>query len=411
MKALRRPFPVLLLVLFAAGVLSLSSCGSGGSSTTGPPGGGGGVNNVAPAVVNLGPAGNASDLLYTSVTICVPGTANCQTIDGVLVDTGSSGLRLLASVVTIPLPLENDQGGNRLSNCAQFADGSVAFGAVALADIQLPAGGEMASSIPIQSIANANVPSQLGACFQTMGGVLIVNASELGANGILGVGQFRQDCGPACATGNHPPPVYFSCPNGGCTETTVPLANQIQNPVWKFPQDNNGVLISLPSVPATGAATVSGSLIFGVGTQDNNALGSAKVYTTDSSGFFTASYNNVAYPQSFVDSGSNGFFFLDAATSGLATCPGDASFYCPPATANFTVTTTGQNQASGMVSFSIGNAQTLFTGNPTFSAFSNVGGPFPTAFDFGLSFFYGRSVFTAIEGQSTPGGTGPFVAY
>ena len=32
-------------------------------------------------------------------------------------------------------------------------------------------------------------------------------------------------------------------------------------------------------------------------------------------------------------------------------------------------------------------------------------------FDFGLSFFYGRRVFAAIEGQTTPAGAGPYVAY
>jgi hypothetical protein len=28
-----------------------------------------------------------------------------------------------------------------------------------------------------------------------------------------------------------------------------------------------------------------------------------------------------------------------------------------------------------------------------------------------LPFFYGRNVFTAIEGQNTPAGLGPYVAY
>ncbi|MBS1228286.1 MAG: hypothetical protein H6R17_1563 [Proteobacteria bacterium] len=32
-------------------------------------------------------------------------------------------------------------------------------------------------------------------------------------------------------------------------------------------------------------------------------------------------------------------------------------------------------------------------------------------FDWGLPFFFGRRVFTAIEGRSTPGGNGPYVAY
>jgi hypothetical protein len=32
-------------------------------------------------------------------------------------------------------------------------------------------------------------------------------------------------------------------------------------------------------------------------------------------------------------------------------------------------------------------------------------------FDFGLPFFYGRNVFTAIEGKNTAGGLGPYFAY
>jgi len=41
---------------------------------------------------------------------------------------------------------------------------------------------------------------------------------------------------------------------------------------------------------------------------------------------------------------------------------------------------------------------------------------FPTdntvpGFDWGLPFYFGRSVFTAIEGKATPGGPGPFFAF
>jgi hypothetical protein len=32
-------------------------------------------------------------------------------------------------------------------------------------------------------------------------------------------------------------------------------------------------------------------------------------------------------------------------------------------------------------------------------------------FDLGMPFFFGRNVFTAIENQTTPGGTGPYFAY
>ncbi len=47
------------------------------------------------------------NMLQTSVTLCLPGTNTCQTIDGIQVDTGSQGLRVLASALdpSIALPL------------------------------------------------------------------------------------------------------------------------------------------------------------------------------------------------------------------------------------------------------------------------------------------------------------------
>jgi hypothetical protein len=41
---------------------------------------------------------------------------------------------------------------------------------------------------------------------------------------------------------------------------------------------------------------------------------------------------------------------------------------------------------------------------------------FPTdasvpGFDWGLPFFFGRTIYTAIENQSTPAGAGPYVAF
>ena len=64
------------------------------------------------------------------------------------------------------------------------------------------------------------------------------------------------------------------------------------------------------------------------------------------------------------------------------------------------------------VNFSIENADNLLNSSNT--AFSTLGGPYistPAEFDWGLSFFYGRSIFTAIDGAITPGGNGPYYAY
>jgi hypothetical protein len=56
------------------------------------------------------------------------------------------------------------------------------------------------------------------------------------------------------------------------------------------------------------------------------------------------------------------------------------------------------------------NGDTL-SANRSNSALPNLAGPNTGSFDFGLPFFFGRNVFTAIEGKSTSGGPGPYVAY
>src|SRR6201999_672937 len=95
--------------------------------------------NVQPLIVDAGPEPQAfvtANEAFTTVTVCVPGTTVCQTIDHVLVDTGSSGLRLLSGVLTISLPPSNDTGGNPLDECLVFVDGFV-WGPVASADITI----------------------------------------------------------------------------------------------------------------------------------------------------------------------------------------------------------------------------------------------------------------------------------
>jgi hypothetical protein len=68
-----------------------------------------------------------------------------------------------------------------------------------------------------------------------------------------------------------------------------------------------------------GAASASGSLIFGIGTQANNATGNVTVLGTDpNTGFITTVLNNQTYAASYIDSGSN---LLSFASSVLPACP------------------------------------------------------------------------------------------
>jgi hypothetical protein len=188
----------------------------------------------------------------------------------------------------------------------------------------------------------------------------------------------------------------------------VPLTDPLPNPVALFSQDNNGLLISLPDVPLGGAPTATGSLVFGISTQSNNALGNAQIFAVNSSGDFTTTYNNVPYSSSYIDSGSTAIYFLDSTTLGGIECFDYTGFYCSQVSPlNFTVTDTGVNGTTGQVSFAIENADYLFsTGNTAFSTLGGDSGTSPSSdyFDFGIPFFFGRNVFTGIEGATVPNG-------
>jgi len=375
-----------------------SSSSSGGSGSSA-------ASNVLPVVVNAGPTNSALNQLFASVTVCIPNTSNCQSISGILVDTGSVGLRVLSSALTLQLPQQTGAGGAPVVECLPFVDGFT-WGLVQTADVKIA--GETASGIAIQTIGLDRFPTIPGSCSSQ--GTPEETLSDLNANGILGVGLFREDCGLGCAvTGSSNPGLYYVCPTPStCAVTTVPSNNQVQNPVSHFATNNNGVVIQLPAVGTGGLASTAGTLTFGIGTQSNNALGSAKVFTLDNRTNFTTIFNGQSYSSSFIDSGSNGIFFLDSAGSGLPDCKNSTGFYCPTTLTAFSATQRGLNGTTNAVSFNAGNVDRL---NATFSVMAEATGTNPGGFDWGLPFFFGRTVFVAISGQSTPGGTGPYWAY
>jgi hypothetical protein len=401
---------ILILALMVCPTCAfLIGCGGGSSSSSSstPP------NTIAPSTTNVatisvsgGPLDDYPDAAFASVTLCVPGTSNCQTIDNVLVDTGSWGLRILSSALTVGLPQQNASDGNPVSECLTFVD-SYTWGPVQTADVKIA--GETASSVPIQVLSDT-VPAPSGC---TSSGFPSADTLDtLYANGILGVGLLAQDCGNPCPASYDQ---YYECASSTCQPIDQALSQQVTNPVALFATDNNGVIVELPAVSSAGEPTVNGSLVFGIGTQSNNALGTAVVYTTDDYLNFTTSYNGQSYPDSFIDSGSDAYFILDSSLTGLTNCPNNSDeegFYC--SSQNFSVTNLGNNGASGVYNFSIANAATLF-GNSSNFALDNIGGPSATSapyyFDWGLPFFFGQNVFVAIAGATTSGGTGPYWAY
>ena len=172
-----------------------------------------------------------------------------------------------------------------------------------------------------------------------------------------------------------------------------------------------GSSLSCRRVVATGAANVSGSLVFGIGTQSNNALGTATAIPVDANGYFTTVYKGQSYSGSIFDTGSDALYFLDGGTVGLPLCSDASFYYCPTSTQNQSAVVTNTMGTSNTINFSVANADTLLANFPAVSAFINLSGPNPGSFDWGLPFFYGRNVFVAIEEQTTPACLGPCWAF
>lgn len=363
--------------------------------------------NVAAISVDHGISG-VPNMPFVSVTVCSPGGANCQTIDHVLVDTGSWGLRVFAAQLpaSLALPPQTSGNGSPLAECMQFFDGYT-WGAVRIADVQI--GGEHARSLPIQVI-DPNYAAVPSSCANT--GASRNTPTALAANGILGIGVFKHDCGAACAS-QAIAGTYYACAGTSCAPTAVAESLQVANPVPYFGTDGNGVIVSLPAVPGAGATSVSGTLVFGIGTQSNNGLAGAQVIGVDPSrGVFTTTENGTTYAGSIIDSGSTGLFF---STNQMSACANpDQAYYCPSATEQFSAVNTGTNGTTSAVTFSVGNAAQIWQASGGAAAMPLFAGPAfvgSQVFDWGLPFFYGRNVYTAIEQASTPGGTGPYFAY
>lgn len=360
--------------------------------------------NVMAVSVNGGlcSAGSYLNKPCVSVTVCNPNLSVCQTVNDVLLDTGSYGLRVFRQAISnLSLP-SVASGAGSLTGCVQFADESSLWGPVMIAAVKL--GNEPAVSIPIQVIDSSfgSLPFPCKNADPT--------PVSSGFSGILGVGVLAQDCGQDCVDSANMGR-YYSCIGTNCVGTSVSLADQVQNPVARLPIDNNGLIVQLPSVPLiTGAPSVSGSVIFGIGTRSNNTPSQPTVFPTDANGDIRTIFNGVK-TFSFFDTGSNGLFFPNADPAVLPVCaqPND-DWYCPPTTRTLFATNVGvDGTPTNTVEFNISNFLTL-SASPN-NVFRDIGGPSTFGFDWGLPFFLGRSVYFGIDQKGSTIGTGPYMAY
>jgi hypothetical protein len=406
------------------GLIVLAGCGSSSSTTTTTTTTTTPVANSVTVAINSGPANNAINSAYVTVQVCSAGaTTSCATINDVQVDTGSSGLRILASSLAGSNLTLNQvtAGGTPVYECFEYAGGNYLWGPVEQAGLSMA--GESATNVPIQIIASGNAPSSVSCA--SGGGTNINTPTTLRANGILGIGPAAQDCGDLC-TGTTVAPVYWACPSStSCTSAAaVPTATQVSNPVGFFNgNDNNGVMLTMNSLGSTsGAATASGILYFGIGTQTDNALSSSvKAYALASNTLepnsMYATYNGVSYP-AYVDSAESFVVFLDPATAAAATAGAGitsctqsniAALYCPTLSVSLPFTTLDASGDSAAQTFTVGNGATLYNssvlGAGSNTAFSNLAGGTVVGNDevvLGMPFFYGRTVYVGIAGKVPP---------
>jgi len=393
---------------FSSSSSASSSSSSSSSSVT--------LANFTSISVDPGPVGADGNVNigFVTVKICAPGATTCQTIDHIIMDTGSVGLRIeneaLSTAMRAALP-HTMTGGKGVGECYQYVDGYV-FGSVRTADFTI--GGESVSDMPLLVIGEdgdyANIPTDCS----SGGGDSHDTIADFGANGIIGIGMGVSDCGSYCA-GTTNNGYYYTCVSASCTATALATSAQVPNPVARMAVNNNGTVIDLPAVAHPGVVGLTGKLYFGIGTQTNNQLGGQTVLTT-TNGLITATYKGVSLTQSFIDSGTNFYGFSDSAITG---CTGDLEgFYCPTSSLDLSATLTGSNGNTANVAFTIDNTDQLVDtpyyvlpglgGDP--NGFDNLQ-PYSNSFDFGLPFFYGRKVYTAISGRNAGGTMGPYVAF
>ncbi|ACC73397.1 DUF3443 domain-containing protein [Paraburkholderia phymatum] len=365
-------------------------------------------SNTVPIVVSS--VSNVLNFPMVSIRICAPNTnagLNCSTIDNVLLDTGSFGLRLFASAIptgTYNQLTQETVSAQPLAECASFGSGNT-WGLVRRADLSMS--NEVAKNLPIQVISDpalsASIPTGVSGC---MTGSNMATVADLGANGILGIGTQPYDCGADCANGAVTG-AYYVCAGSTCTPTQVPLTSQVPNPVTQFTTDNNGVIVEMYQVADTGAAKANGTLVFGIDTQSNNALRgtSATVLSTTAAGNMDASFEGRSYSKTaFFDSGSSGLYFQSASLA-----KGVKGFYTPAAPTGLSAIFTATNGATATVQFNVSNGVTLVnSGN---FAFNNLGVALYNGIDIGMPFFYGRHMYYGISGASSSVGLGPYVAY
>ncbi len=276
------------------------------------------------------------------------------------------------------MPSEKSTAGNPVGECYQYVN-SFAFGSVKFVDFAIA--GEKVANMPVQVIADTGSFAAVPAACSSGGGKPLLTVQDLGANGIIGVGTIATDCGgnARCRrVGGRR--FIMTALSTGCAAIIAraakeaPRSSNCRTPSPPSPRDNNGTIVTLPTVPQTGAASITGTVVFGIGTQSDNALKAATVLPTTLStdplgpGVVTVTFNGTKLTQSFIDSGSTEYFFIDPTIS-VCTESSLSALYCPVNPVTVAPVLFGSNGAAIDASFTLFSPRNLTAGSTAASGF------------------------------------------
>ena len=304
------------------------------------------------------------------VELCHPGTDNCQTIHDVMVDTGSTGLRIQARAIHgLGLDLPPARGADKrfLAECQAFVGHNNIWGSIKKADMRI--GGMVARDMPIQ-IANDEEFPRPDNCPNYH--------NKPTSNGTLGIGWRPFD-----------PNKLLSCTTDGCTAVTEPGGlEHLPNPVSSFARHNNGE-------------------IFLFGDAENNKIDGVPQLPLDANGYFTTRYDNKDYTKSYIDSGTQTVTFK---TDSLGLCPNGFD-YCQAVVDDLPLglRQSGSPDVAVSTSFRI----SPFPGPPSgrlHGVYGDIAIPAkkPNLFVLGLPFFLGKRV--ALRQETLDPATGAVAA-
>lgn len=270
--------------------------------------------NVLPIYVSTGLHKKTScsyvNMPCTTIKICYPSKRLlCQTIKNILVDTGSTGLRIYSSKLKLNLP-EFKENGKEIGICTFFGIQNVTrkiiWGHIATAKLML--GKETTPAIPIEIIDrnfyqqySKNSKVQNPACGKLSDDEkTLMKEKHVLYNGILGVGFSKYDLID-----------YYYCSSNNCSVKHGKFNNPIVNPITTLKKDNNGIIFVMPTKDAVNNGK-QGKLILGIQTRKNNTeeFGVYKAYSLCSwcLGYINEKVNgNIS--SVLIDSGTNFIYY------------------------------------------------------------------------------------------------------